>query len=127
MLIQYILLGILAAALVMTWRRERQGALGRLGAVLWSALWGVAAVVVLLPDVASRFAGIVGVGRGVDAVVYLSVIFLFYLSFRIFLRLDKMDRDITQLVRRVSMDEADDRRTHEERQDDNGTHRRTDL
>jgi len=127
MLIQYILLGILVAAFAATWRRERQGALGRLGAILWSVLWVAAAVVVLLPDVASRFAGLVGVGRGADAVLYLSVIFLFYLIFRIFLRLDKMDRDITTLVRRVSMGGGAAGADADERSNDKGTDRRTDL
>lgn len=103
MLIQVILVATLAAALVLTWRRSRQGALSRLGAFLWSALWIAAAVVVLRPEVASFFANLVGVGRGVDAVLYVSIIALFYLVFRIFLRLDKLDRDITLLVRKVSL------------------------
>ena len=107
MAIQYILIGILVAALGLTWRRERQGALSRLGAMLWSALWVAAAVVVLLPDVATSFAAAVGVGRGVDAVLYLAVLFLFYLVFRVFLRLDKIDRDITKLVRKIGLEEAD--------------------
>lgn len=101
--IQILLVAMLAAALALTWRRSRQGALSRLGAFLWSALWIAAAVVVLRPEVASFFAGLVGVGRGADAVVYVSVIVLFYLVFRIFLRLDKLDRDITLLVRKVSL------------------------
>ncbi|HSD12258.1 MAG TPA: DUF2304 family protein [Patescibacteria group bacterium] len=113
MIIQIILVATLAAALVLTWRRSRQGALSRLGAFLWSALWIAAAVVVLRPEVASFFANLVGVGRGVDAVLYVSIIALFYLVFRIFLRLDKLDRDITLLVRKVGLAERDARRVSE--------------
>lgn len=103
MLIQYLLLAAIVAAFVFTVRRGRQNALSRAETFLWGALWVGAAVVVLMPSVASAIAGILGVGRGVDAVLYVSIIILFTLVFRIFLRLDKLDRDITQLVRKVSL------------------------
>lgn len=110
MVIQVLLIAMLTAAFVLTWRRSRQGALSRLGAFLWSALWIAAIVVVLRPEVATFFASLVGVGRGADAVMYVSVIVLFYLVFRIFLRLDKLDRDITLLVRKVSIAARDEHR-----------------
>ncbi len=110
MIIQVILVAALAGALVLTWRRAKQDALSRLEAFLWSALWIAAAVVVLRPGVASSFASLVGVGRGADAVIYVSIIALFYLVFRIFLRLDKLDRDITLLVRKAGLAERDARR-----------------
>ena len=103
MLIQYLLLAAIVAAFVFTVRRGRQNALSRTETFLWAALWVGAAVVVLMPSVASAIAGILGVGRGADAVLYVSIIILFTLVFRIFLRLDKLDRDITQLVRKVSL------------------------
>lgn len=103
MLIQYVLLAAIAAALVFTVRRGRQNALSRVETFLWSVLWVGAGVVVLLPGVASSFASLLGVGRGADAVLYVSIIVLFTLVFRIFLRLDKIDRDITLLVRKDSL------------------------
>jgi len=110
MVIQVLLIAMLAGAFVLTWRRSKQGALSRLGAFLWSGLWIAAIVVVLRPEVATFFASMVGVGRGADAVIYVSIIILFYLVFRIFLRLDKLDRDITQLVRKVSIANRDEHR-----------------
>jgi hypothetical protein len=61
----------------------------------------------MFPDLTSRVAQAVGVGRGADVVVYLAVILLFYVIFRIYLRLDRMERDITVLVRRLAVDEAE--------------------
>ena len=103
MLIQYLLLAAIVAAFVFTVRRGRQNAMSRVATFLWAALWVAAAIVVLMPSVASAFASLLGVGRGVDAVMYVSVIALFTLVFRIFLRLDKIDRDITLLVRKASL------------------------
>ena len=104
MVIQYVLLTFFAIALGLTLRRARQGAMSRVAAFLWSALWIGAAFVVLRPSLATSFAGFLGVGRGVDAVLYVAIIALFYLVFRIFLRLDKIERDITLLVRRQSLE-----------------------
>lgn len=103
-LIQALLLAAFAAALIATWRRARSGAISRAETVLWSTLWMGAAAVTLRPDLASRFAALIGVGRGVDAVLYAAVVGLFYLIFRIYLRIDKLERDITSLVRREALD-----------------------
>lgn len=113
MLIQYLLLGLLAAALVITWRRARQRALSRAEALLWSAAWIAAGVVVLRPDLATAFASLLGVGRGADAVIYVAVIALFYLVFRIFLRIDKIERDVTLLVRKEGLAERERRKERE--------------
>jgi hypothetical protein len=72
----------------------------------WSALWALGLAFVLFPDLTSIVASAVGVGRGVDVVVYAAIILLFYLVFRIYLRLDRMEREITVLVRQLSVDEA---------------------
>jgi hypothetical protein len=112
LLIQVLLLLVLAAALVLTLRRLQQGALTRGPAFAWVALWLAGAAVVLQPDIAARFARFVGVGRGVDAVLYLAVALLFYLTLRIFLRLEQIERDITTLVRAQSL-EAERARSRE--------------
>jgi len=100
---QFALVAAFAAALALTVRRGRQNALSRTETFLWSALWIAGAVVTLLPEVTTFFASVIGVGRGADAVTYVSVAVLFYLTFRIFLRIDKLDREITELVRRDAL------------------------
>ena len=103
MLIQVILVAVFAVALALAWKRAGQGTLSRRDVFLWSVLWIGAAAVVLRPDFATSFARMLGVGRGVDAGIYLSIIALFALAFRIFLRLEKIERDISSLVRTVSI------------------------
>jgi hypothetical protein len=72
--------------------------------VLWTIFWFMVGFVVILPETTSLIANIVGVGRGVDLVIYISVLILFYLAFRILVRLDKIEKDITKIVRSVSLD-----------------------
>lgn len=101
--IQILIVAFVVFALSRTIARFREGSLTAAWLVLWSAVWVAVAVAAILPQATSWFARLVGVGRGVDAVIYLSIIFLFYLVFRIFLRLQRLDHDITLIVRELGL------------------------
>lgn len=103
MLIQIILAAIMALALVMTWRRARQRVIRVAEAAAWSALWIAAVVVVLLPNTASSVAAFVGVGRGADLVTYAAVALLFILVFTLFVKHERLERNLTDLVRREAL------------------------
>jgi len=105
MLVKYLLLAAAIGFIVNTWRRERAGEIPRLGAIVWSVLWGAVGVVALFPGLASWLAATVGVGRGADAVLYLSVIVLFWLVFRLALRQRQQERELTKLVRALALKE----------------------
>lgn len=108
MLIQIILTIILLAALVVTWRRMRQGVISWREAALWSVLWVAASVVIVLPETTSIIARMVGIGRGVDLAIYASVTLLFVLVFKIFLSLDKIERNLTDMVRKDALRDIPD-------------------
>lgn len=109
-LIQFILLVIIAAAAFGAVRQFRQGGLSVRRLVVWIALWVVAAVIVILPQTATLIANIVGVGRGSDFIIYLSIVGLAYLVFRLFMKMEDMEREITRLVRELALkDTKDDR------------------
>jgi hypothetical protein len=101
--VQILLVAFLAYALRITWRRARESAISRREAFAWSLLWCAAAVVILLPQTTTRIAQLVGVGRGVDLVLYGSIAGLFFLVFRLFVAVDKVERQITDLVRRDAL------------------------
>lgn len=42
-------------------------------------------------------------GKGIDVLLYLGVVILIYLIFRIRLRMERMEQDITKLVRDISL------------------------
>jgi len=106
LLIQIFILAFVAFALWRTVGRFRAGELKRSALALWLLFWLALATVTALPQSASWFASVVGVGRGVDAAVYLAIIVLYYLMFRIFLRLEKIDHDITLVVREMGLREG---------------------
>lgn len=107
MLIQYILVGLMLFALYVTWRRARQNVIRVSEALAWSLLWIVAAIVVLRPNVTTRLAQFFGVGRGVDLVLYASVAILFLLVFKLFIQHEKLERKLTDVVRREALSDLD--------------------
>lgn len=105
MLIQIVLSLVLLFALVMTWRRAAQQAIRSLAAVAWSAVWFVAAFFIWQPDASTKIAHFVGVGRGADLILYTSIIVLLLLVFRLHVVHDKLEKALTELVRREAMRE----------------------
>ncbi len=83
--------------------RFRRGGIGLKQLTLWTLLWGAVIVVVLRPETTSDIARRLGVGRGADVVVYLSIAALFYLQFRLFARVEDQERQITKLARELAL------------------------
>jgi len=74
---------------------------------LWIFFWLVSLVVVLSPSVADLAAYSVGIGRGADLVIYISLALLFFFFFHLLVKIEKINRDITKLTRKISLFEAD--------------------
>lgn len=97
---------IVAFAFFAAARAVSQFRAGRLRIALlacWLALWAALAVIGVLPQSASAVAGFLGVGRGVDLVIYVSLGTVFYLVFRLYVKHEETERDITRLVREVAL------------------------
>ena len=75
---------------------------------LWSLFWLVSGAVVLLPESTNTVAKFLGIGRGADLIMYLSTAFLVYAVFRIFVRIEKVERDITNIVRKSALEKKRD-------------------
>ena len=71
--------------------------------IFWLFLWTAMLLVVLLPQTTVLLANVLGIWRGTDAAVYLSIVFIFYLLFRIFVKLEKIENDLTTVVREIGL------------------------
>lgn len=103
MFIQLILSLILFFALIITWRRARQNAIRRIEAFAWSLVWGGTAAVVWYPNMTTRIAHAVGVGRGADLMLYGAVIVLLLLVFHLHVAHDRLERQLTELIREQAL------------------------
>jgi hypothetical protein len=103
MIIKILLLSFIAFVLFRLLRRHREKAISTRWLILWLAFWGAAATVVLVPEIATRLAQAVGVGRGSDLAIYVAVLGAYYILFRIMVRLERMERDISKLVEELAL------------------------
>ena len=72
--------------------------------VMWLLFWLCAGTVVLMPNLTSYFAKLVGIGRGADLVVYTSLAILFFVVFRLMVAVGRLRSDITRLTRQITLD-----------------------
>ena len=102
-LIQIVLVIFLFFALSRVVLRFKGGVVSLTGLMFWSSLFALAIVAVLIPDITSRIARAAGIGRGADAVIYASIVLLFYLIFRPHIFLEDIKSDITEIVRKLAL------------------------
>ncbi|MFA6304868.1 MAG: DUF2304 family protein [Patescibacteria group bacterium] len=69
----------------------------------WLMIWLVVLTVFWLPQTTSYLARWFGIGRGVDLAIYSAVLILFYLIFRLYLKLDRQQRQITKIIRHLAL------------------------
>lgn len=69
----------------------------------WLIFWAAVGAAVILPQTTDILAQQVGVARGADLLVYISVLVLFYAVFKVLVKLEKIDRQITEIVRAVAL------------------------
>jgi len=104
-LIQLVLIGfvILTAVRLLRHRGARTQAVRRVGLMLFAALavWSI-----LFPSVWNRIAGMVGVGRGTDMVLYALVVAFLSFTLTTYLRFRDLETRYTKLARRLALDEV---------------------
>lgn len=70
--------------------------------ISWLIFWLAGMAIVNWPESTSFLARILGIGRGADVIIYFSIIIIFYFIFYFTIKLRKIDRAITEIVRKIS-------------------------
>ena len=102
----FIVLSFLFVATVVATQRRR---LTRRAALWFTLLWVTGAIVAIWPDVTSKAASLMGIGRGVDLVLYCAILFMMAGFLFMYIRLRRLRQNITVLVRRLAIMEAERR------------------
>lgn len=102
--IQYLLVIIFVGLIIKTINRWRLADIFVLELLVWLSFWFGAMVLVIWPQITSWFARLLVLQRGVDLVLYLSVIILFAAYFRIFVRFRQLETKIIKLIRQKSIE-----------------------
>lgn len=83
--------------------RFRRSEAGRWEFIAWSLFWAAAVVFVWNPSVTNTLAALLGVGRGADAIFYVSLILIFYVVFRMYGRIETLEHKLSELVKAIAL------------------------
>lgn len=103
-----VVLGLIAlVGAVSAFNRYRAHRLPSRAFWLWVSFWVCASVLILAPDLTTRLAARLSVGRGADLTMYLGLLVGFYIMFRLYQRVENLEREITLLVREIALKKRD--------------------
>lgn len=85
--------------------------------IFWCVIWGSVVIVALFPEIFVTLSRVLGIGRGVDTLLYFGMILLFYLLFRLYVKVETQQKDITKLVRMVALSEAEKKKEIQKRKE----------
>ena len=71
--------------------------------ILWSIFWIIVAIFSLFPTLSNSFARMVGITRGLDFIIILVFIILFYTVLRLYFIVDKLQNDMNTIVKQVAI------------------------
>lgn len=103
LIVQIVLIIFLLFPISRVFLRFKEGQLTPPFFVFWLTVWTTALVVLIFPSLTTKIARTVGINRGIDVVIYLSIALLFYLVFRIYVSLENMRKEISEIVRMISL------------------------
>ena len=71
--------------------------------LFWAMVWVMMIVVVILPEASTYVAERLGIGRGVDLILYVAVILILYLLFRLYVKFEQLEQEVTIAVREIAL------------------------
>jgi len=104
MLQQIIALIVIAFFLARLYWQKQKNYISMNEFLFWLVFWLLAAVLIISLKFLDKFvAGLGFSGSGIEVLLYLSVAGLFYFVFRLRLKLEKIEKDITKIVQNIAL------------------------
>ncbi len=101
---QLIALGVLALLCTLTVSAGIRGNVRKRIVAFWLLVWSGSAMVLIWPQTTAVVARALGIGRGADLLLYVSVLGMLTAFFYVYTRFRRLDRQITLLVRRLAIE-----------------------
>ncbi|KKQ18735.1 MAG: hypothetical protein US31_C0002G0080 [Berkelbacteria bacterium GW2011_GWA1_36_9] len=71
--------------------------------IFWSFVWALMILLVFIPGKTNFLAKMLGMERGNDAMFFLSIVALFYATYRLYVKSNEQEKEITRLVRALAL------------------------
>lgn len=111
MVIQIVVtIGVLVLVLPNIYSSYKKNSLTLFGAVLWILFWITGLILIWFPHLIDLIGSSLGVGRSIDAFVYLAIIFLLYSVLSQKIKMNELSREITLLNRKIAVKKIEDKK-----------------
>lgn len=71
--------------------------------ILWSLFWIFVSIFALFPHMSNRFAQLFGITRGLDFIIILVFVILFYTVLKMYFIIDGMQNDLNKMVKEFAI------------------------
>ena len=102
-IIQIIIIIFALFALSRAFLRFKDNKLTKTEFLFWAVLWIAITVISFLPNILNPLSNLFGIGRAVDVIIYISIIVLFYLIFRLYVKIESVGKNLTGIVRKLAI------------------------
>jgi len=102
-ILQIILIVFALFAISRAFLRMRENKITKVEFLFWCVVWLAVIVISLIPSISATISNLFGIARGVDLLVYVSIIVIFYLIFRIYVKIESIEQDFTRLIREIAV------------------------
>jgi hypothetical protein len=103
-IVQMLIIIFAVYAIVKVVLRLRDKSLSPVESFLWAILWVGVIFAAIFPNTLIELSNDLGLGKTLNMLVYLSILLLFYLVFRLYSALDKLDHRFNTLVKELSIE-----------------------
>ena len=83
--------------------RYRHGKNSLSTVIVWSAFWIFVILFSIFPDFSSAFARLFGITRGLDFIIILVFVILFYTILKLYFIVDRMQDNLNKIVKEVAI------------------------
>ena len=102
-IIQVVIIIFALFALSRAFLRFKDNKLTKKEFLFWIVIWLSVMIVSFIPNIIGPLSNLFGIGRGIDLIVYVSIIILFYLIFRLYVKIESVEKEITSVVRKLAL------------------------
>lgn len=88
------------ARVLVLWKRKK---LEGKTALFWFLIWSAVLIIAFATPLVNKLSILIGVGRSVDLAMYIALLVLFYLVFQSNMKVNKLEQEITRLVREIAL------------------------
>ncbi len=100
---QIIILILSIAAILLATYRFRNNTFSNSNYLLWLIVWILVIIIALFPQITSIIANTFGFGRGLDAILIIGTILIFYLLFKLYNKIEDQRKRINDLVSQLAV------------------------